>query len=392
MIKIQTGSIFTYVLFIPLLLVYHVWEDIKQAFYILPILTIVYLLIYQYFTKEKLELDKGLFQSLILLCLSAAIASFLNPYPLYGFTLARDMIIIGGPMIIFMWPLRFSHRNMIVLLFVAMLCYLIWIGFKVDFVFLKSLFKSNYDTAHEYDYGTIVGIFILYFLYKKDYKFLALSILYLLFANKRATYLGLLPAIGAYYVGIKFLKLDRNKWYLFAFLASYYVFFYLVGTHMISITECFLEVFDKKNIKVDSFLTGRVVMIQELTREIYGRGFMNYLFGNGPGQADFYLWEVIKNPIYNFYTRPINPHNDFLKLHFDLGLMGIVLYFIIMYYLYIVSNVGIMIFLYIVPLFLIENTLIYYPNLILCGIAARATLEDTSHFLLFKRQSVPLSS
>ena len=373
MLQLRKSSFFTYFLFIPLILIYHLFEDIKQVFYILPVPIVLSMLVFQYFNHqgEQMKLDKNMVQILVLYLAICGLSLFFAQDQIYWFTAWRDIIIISSPLIIFCFNVKYTHINVIVLMIASFLGYLIWIRFKIDLVFLKSLLVSNFEWRNEYDYGTITGIFIIYFLYKKDYKFLILSILFLLFVNKRATFLGLIPAILTFYGIIKFFHIDKSKGWLAVFLFAYFLFFYVFAINLPLIASVFLELMERKDIVLDDFLTGRIVMIRELTPEIYDRGWLNYLFGNGPGQADFYLWKVIKHPIYNFYTRPINPHNDFLKLHFDIGLVGVLIYFLIMYYMYCVSNVGVMIFLFVVPLFLIENTLIYYLNLILCCVVAR---------------------
>lgn len=374
MFQLNKGSFFTYFLFIPLILIYHLFEDFKQVFYVLPVPLLFSAVIFHYYNqKDKpIQLDRNMLQILALFLLICGLSLFFAPHQIYWFTAWRDIIIIASPLIIFSLDVKYSNRNVIMLMLGSFVGYLFWIKLKVDLVFLKSIFVSNYASQSEYDYGTITGIFILYFLFKKDYKMLAFAVVFLLLVNKRGTFLGILPAVIYYFGVIKFFKIDQNKLLLLFYLFIYYIGFYLVSVNLTTLASFFLDVMERKEVVVDNFLTGRVVMIRELTPELYNRGWLNYVFGNGIGQSDYYLWNVIKHPIYNFFTRPINPHNDFLKLHFDIGLVGVLCYFLVMYYMYCVSNVGILIFLFVVPLFLIENTLIYYLNLILCCVIARA--------------------
>ncbi|MDX2195468.1 MAG: hypothetical protein NW207_03535 [Cytophagales bacterium] len=375
MLKISPATVFTYLLFIPLIITYHFYEDIKQIFYLLAPLSIALILcIYLYDHKKRdINLHYGILQTLALYFLACAISLFFNFQDIYWFTAVRDMIIISSPLLIFMVRYEFVNHHIIALFITSFICYLIWIQFKIEFIHIKSLFESNYDWRHEYDYGTIVGPFILYFLYKKDYKMLLLSLLFLLLVNKRATFMGLLPAFFTYYVIIKFFKIDENKNVLIAFLMFYYFSFYIISINLPFFASMFLGLFGKGEILLDNFLTGRVIMINELQPELYNRGPVAYLFGNGVGQADYYLWKVIKNPVYNFYVKPVNPHNDYLKLHFDVGLLGVVVYFFMAYYMYVHnSGLGILMFLYTIPLLLIDNGLIYYFNLIVTCIISRA--------------------
>lgn len=167
--------------------------------------------------------------------------------------------------------------------------------------------------------------------------------------------------------------------WLFVFLFAYFMFFWMIGTNMEYFGKLFLQLVGNEDIDLDYFLTGRMILINHLQPEILNRGLITYLFGNGPGQADVFLWKTLKDgTIYLWETRPYLVHNDFLKLQFDIGLIGAVLYFFVFYYLYAVSRLGVLVFLYAIPLFLIDNTVIYLYNILVGGIAARVFHKQTA--------------
>ena len=152
--------------------------------------------------------------------------------------------------------------------------------------------------------------------------------------------------------------------------------------NLVPLVELFLKLIDKEYIDVDYFLTGRALLNNAIRPEIFDRDIISFFFGNGPGQAEYYIFKVIKHRVYDFQTKPFLVHNDFLKLHFDLGLFGVILYFFMMYVLYCRSNAGILMFLYTVPLFLIDNTIIFSYNILVACVAAN--IPDEKPALLSK--------
>lgn len=370
-----------YILFIPLLLAYHTLDEWKQIFYFMPFFGFfVVLLIYMFFGNLKdLKLNNSYLVIIIVYLISCTISLMLVApnTEIYWINVWRDIIITTGPLLLFsLKNLTFKHFHIIALFFTSFLCYLIWIKFDINFNLMQSIVKSNYDFDHEYHFGSVAGIFVLYFLYKKDYIFTGLAIFFMLLVNKRANLLGIFAAIGTFYVFIEFFKLDSNKKGLLIFLLIYFFCFYLIAMNLEFITNSILDISGKTDIKPDKFLTGRLFISQLWLPEVYNRGWANYLLGNGIGQSEYYLWKTIQHEVYYFYTKPFLAHNDLLKLHYDIGLIGVWVYFIVMYYLYCGSKPGLMMFFNFVALFLIDNTLIFSYNIIISCIVARVT-EDS---------------
>jgi O-antigen ligase len=121
---------------------------------------------------------------------------------------------------------------------------------------------------------------------------------------------------------------------------------------------------------------GREVFITYLKEAIQESDLLNYLFGYGPGQADVYLKEVARPDWGGLYGSSVNPHNDFLKLKFDYGLIGSLLMFLVFYSAYFKSKMGIMMFLYTIPLFLVDNSFIFIYFWFIALVLAR--YEDES--------------
>ncbi|TAF74118.1 MAG: hypothetical protein EAZ53_10385 [Bacteroidetes bacterium] len=383
-IKLDISEILVFGLFIPLLLVYHTIDEVKQIFYFMPFFGFITVIIIYLFFGNLIDIKLNfsyLIIAIIYLCSCAISLMLVAPTTeIYWTNVWRDIVITTGPLLLFSFKnLTFKHQHIIALFFASFVCYVIWIKFDINFNLMHSIIKSNFDYKHEYHFGTVAGIFVLYFIYKKDYIFTAIAIFFMLLVNKRANLLGIFASIGAFYLFIEFFKLDRTKKGLVVFLLIYFVCFYLIAMNLEFVTNFVLDISGKTDVKPDKFLTGRLFISQLWLPEVYNRGWINYLLGNGIGQSEYYLWKTIQHEIYYFYTKPFLAHNDLLKLHYDIGLVGVFVYFMVMYYLYCGSKPGLMMFFNFVALFLIDNTLVFSYNIIISCIVARVS-EDSKPF------------
>jgi len=384
-IKLVPSQVFIYFMFIPFLLIYHIntiyefSESLNSVFYFLPLLGVFMLLLYNFFTTDtKLQLNLSFIQLAIAYLTIVGVGMYFSDVEIYYPTFIRDIVIAVFPLLFFAFAWQFTERQFNWLFIAAILSYFIWIEFKFSPVFLSTILITSYSSV-EYHFGCVAGLFVVYYLYKKNWLWFAISIGFIFFVNKRANLLGLFAAIPVYYLLVKPFKIYDKKMWLFVFLFAYFMFFWMIGTNMEYFGKLFLQLVGNEDIDLDYFLTGRMILINHLQPEILNRGLITYLFGNGPGQADVFLWKTLKDgTIYLWETRPYLVHNDFLKLQFDIGLIGAVLYFFVFYYLYAVSRLGVLVFLYAIPLFLIDNTVIYLYNILVGGIAARVFHKQTA--------------
>jgi len=385
-VKLQPAQLFIYGLFIPFLVLYHVnyylslSESLNTLFYFLPVFGIIILLIHNFFAVDsKLKIDLSLIQLIFFYIFVVAVGQYFAQADIYYPNFIRDIVIAILPLLFFSFNWKFTEKQFNWLFFAAIISYCIWIEFKFSLSVLNTILVTSHS-ATEYHFGCVVGLFVVYYLYKKQWLWLAIAIIFILVVNKRANLLGLFASIPLYYLVVKPFKIYDKKNTLFIFLFLYYMFFWMIGTNMEYFGKLFLQLIGNEDIDLDYFLTGRMILIYQLQPEILGRGLLTFLFGNGPGQADVFIWKTLKDgSIYLWEAKPYLVHNDFLKLQFDVGLIGAVLYFFIFYYLYAVSRIGVFIFLYAIPLFLIDNTVIYLYNILVGCIAARVIEKPTQH-------------
>jgi hypothetical protein len=381
---ISYGSAFAYAIFLPLLIFYHLIEsyhflpsELKLAIYLVPTLGFISIVVHSYFfNKEKIiPLNLQTIEVFFLYLILCTVSKLLSQGEFYDEGFWRDLVITSTALLFFALPIRFKPMNLYVMFLIAVLCYFLWVEFSSQIVVLASVLVSNQFHV-EYHFGTVSGIFLIYFIYKRKYFWILLSFLFVLLVNKRATILGVVCAIMVFYGILKFFNILNRPKLLFGFLLVFYFIFYLIAINLPTLVSLFLQFINKADIEVDNFLMGRVILFDAIQPEIYDRGWLYYFFGNGVGQSEFHIWNSIYHEIYHFEVKPFLVHNDFLKLHFDIGLVGVFVYFLIMYQLYCVSELGVFIFLSIVPLFLIDNTIIYSYNILVGGVTARIVGDD----------------
>ncbi|MFN0050322.1 MAG: hypothetical protein ACKVOU_14455 [Cytophagales bacterium] len=382
--KVDASKLFVYFLFIPLLIIYHfaygydLPEVLRSIFYILPFAGLIVLFICNLFSPEsKLKLSVSYIQLAVAFLVIVAIGLYLNAKDIYFSTFYRDILIFVMPLLLFAFEWRFSERQFNWLFITAVFSFAAWKQFDLELNILNTILTTSQSDT-EYHFGCVVGIFVIYYLYKKKWLLLAISILFLSLVSKRASLLGLFAAVPIYYFIIKPAKLYDKKLWLFVCLFCYYMFFWMIGTNIEFFGKLFLNIIGKGEMDLDYFLTGRMILVNLLQPEILDRGFLSFMFGNGPGQAEVFLWKTMRHAnIYLWMAKPFLVHNDFLKMQFEIGFIGATLSFFIFYYLYAVSRLGIFIFLYTIPLFLIDNTIIYLYNILVGCIAARVFDKST---------------
>ncbi len=125
-------------------------------------------------------------------------------------------------------------------------------------------------------------------------------------------------------------------------------------------------------VNIGSVIQGRQETTLALRPKLWEDGFMAFLLGHGAGQSDMSL---TINQSVNWaagFPTPTNPHNDFLKIQYDYGIIGILFFFFLFYYLYAQNTLGILVFLFCIPVLLVDNTLVFIYHWLIAAIISRA--------------------
>ncbi len=373
-IRLNRSSIFLYVLLIPSLIAYHALDRAKLIYFI-PVIMIVLFLLENILTNKKeegMKYEPNMIFSLALYIILMLLGLGLNYDTLNYKVFIRDILIILSPIIVFTMKMSFNEKHIKWLFVASAVSYFAWVGFDIELDFSFNFIRSNYNLSTEFHNGVILGCFFLFFIYRKKFLWAIPAAILILMSGKRSIILGLLPAMATYYLFIKPLNIDKNKFLLALVLSLYFFVFYAIGLNLDTFAKWFLDLvgIDSRD-SLDRFLMGREIFIIHLKEHIAQSEIFQYLFGYGPGQADLFIHDVVR-PDWGSEKRDVmNPHNDFLKMRFDYGLIGSLLLFSIFYSAYIRTKMGIQIFLYTIPIFLVDNSFIFIYYWFIAMVVAR---------------------
>ncbi len=368
----KKADILVYFLIAPGLILYHALDRFKLIYFLPVIYLGIVFLSSRYSSREKVKLDLNIGIGILLYLLMVFLSMGASFWNIKVEPALRDVLIFLSPLILFLPHVRFKMVHVKVLFISSILSYVAWVGlesFNLEFSF--RILTSNYNSNSEFHNGIIFGGFFLVFLDRKKWLWALIALGVIFLTGKRAIFLGLLPAIGVYYIFLVPTKLNLDKAFVGLTTWLYFLSFLLVGYFLLEVSQWFIDQIDPNgSLTVNRFLMGREKFIFGLRREMESASVFIDLFGHGPGQADFYLMEHVR-PDWVNKGKPVNPHNDSLKLIFDYGWIGSSLFFGVLYSFYIKSRAGILMFLYTIPLFLVDNSLIFIYYLFIVGVISR---------------------
>jgi hypothetical protein len=254
------------------------------------------------------------------------------------------------------------------ILFLFVFIYLYVKDFNIRLVTISSFLEADQHNSNEFIIGFVFGVFVLYFLSIKEYRYLFLSLIVLIISSKRVSYLGLFIALPSYYF-FQYLTEDKKR----SFLTVYYIGIAVVAFFLNDIAIFFLKILNSYNdANLNKLLSSREVFNEILQNGFYKSDFINQIFGNGLGQADRYLQVNLPNEGFD-KSQPASPHNDFMKIIFDTGIVGLVVYFTLFKKIFLVNYQNPISFLYLFPVFMVDNSFAVVYYLMFCGILARVT-------------------
>lgn len=205
---------------------------------------------------------------------------------------------------------------------------------------IESLLKSNTSSLETNQHPFVFGIMALFFLFKKDYLFFFLNLIFVIISFKRIVILGLLFAIPIVFIERNNIKLLSDNRWIFLVLNIFYIYIIISFT-----SGVFNEPIQQlTGISIGEFTQGRNNILVELVDQFKEMNFFEKLFGMGQGYSYDLSISETKHA----------PHNDVLSILIDHGVVIFILFF---YYIYQEKNIFPVIYTNI--LFLTDNTLIY---------------------------------
>jgi hypothetical protein len=192
-----------------------------------------------------------------------------------------------------------------------------------------SAFEEGFD-SHQ---GGLVGPVYAVFFYTIGAKsaFL-LSFLMSLLGGKRIAIIAIMMGIATAWASLRFRALQKRSLRFVAVL-SLLLTLNLIGTYMLPISEGLYQSF-RPDAHIEQIMLGRYAITRELSRMMEERSIVETIFGSGPGSAGA-LAELVSDGTLS------SPHNDWLKLTYEYGIIGSLAITALMAAIYSSSRTGI---------------------------------------------------
>lgn len=336
----------------------------KYALYALPFaIPAVYLVV----ERGKLGLYRsGLFA--LMLYLGFALGSLLYNGPT-GFFTYRDLLIIGGNLLLFtiyVRPPPLVADMAMVTLGAGLLIEAIRNGVGLNINFFSG------DGIVESVLAFPLGVVFLYYFHERKWvrTFIALFLLFAAFKR-----IALFAAFIAVFIDIGFRLLGGRGIDKYA-AAAFVLVCSLVALLSDQLFSLFIDVFAPQGLDANDISVGRFQLATLLWDHVANHGSSHTVFGFGPGAADDLIDR--KGHI------ATNPHNDWLKLFFDYGIVGFAGAHVVLFILHARNTLGLMIYIYSAVLMMTDNTLIYTFYFVFVFLMMRIGLRDRYPLLRYR--------
>lgn len=345
------------------LIVWIVFKDgfAKYVLYSLPItLTIVYLIVRH--GAIRLHGPGGV--SFLLYVMCAATSMVANAW--YGFHAVRDVAIVAGYLYLYMLWFRLPASIADFSLFTLAVGMLVeaateGIGEEINLFGSQGILESTLAFP--------IGAVLLYYLHYRQWGRAAIAAFWLFLAFKRITFLAVVMAVGFDILISKYVRAGFARGAALAVV----LIISLVSLFSTQIFEYVAITLQIRETSANSISLGRYEMAKMLWSEMGANTWAKTIFGLGPGASDALLTEKTASATSN------NPHNDWLKIFYDYGVLGLVVIHVVLFRTLLEHRVGLMLYIYGAALMMTDNIFIYmfyHPFVLLLVAAARHEPES----------------
>lgn len=332
-------------------------NPVKYVIYSLPLtLGFVY---YASFGGAHARIDARGALALIIYSTSALTAMVANSWN--DFFALRDFAIVSGYLLLFVFWFRAPASIADMALSALGLCMIIEAAGRIgpdvgslgadgiyEFLGLSSPTESGFFGSHgilESTLGFPLGVVVLHYIHHRKWRQALIAGVLLFVAFKRITFLGVGLAVGLN------LLLGRGVSFRTGRLLALTTVALLSVTAIFStqIFENMADYFDLEQSSANSVSLGRYDIAVALWDRLGSGSLLNWTIGFGPGSADALV-------IGDF---DLNPHNDWLKVLFDYGILGFVCVHAVLLLNFVRHRLGIMLYVYTATLMMTDNIFIY---------------------------------
>lgn len=197
-----------------------------------------------------------------------------------------------------------------------------------------------------------MGMFVIFFSYYNKKALFWTSFIFTLLSSKRIVILALILIYIINRLTPSIRSLNKQAVILIAVIINL-IFVYIIIQFSLSKYDPFIEQY--LGLSADYISMGRKSIYENLFSRDEGN-WVKFFFGNGLGTS--YVETT------NFLEKEENLHSDVLKLFFDTGLLGLVIWIVFIYKLGFINKIAFLLTIYLNILYLTDNVLIYYDTMI----------------------------
>lgn len=264
----------------------------------------------------------------------------------------KEAMIIFGIFIIFIPKFEVTDQMILVLLlglFAAVLVQLVTIGINVKF----SLNLQKSEGLLENVFGLTFPVFAIYYAVRKKRLLFCISIILSIISFKRIALAGMVAAL-MFFVFCVFTRGSAQR----GGMLFHKILTVMVVVACIIVSFYFVPIIDFLYFDlgvIDSVLeatSGRYAGQKHFTAQVYGQDWLGLVFGNGPDSSTLLGQDVIWSTLSKF-------HNDWLKLLYEYGAIGLIAYVILFTRVHMSSLGGMSILLFTAILYITDNSFQY---------------------------------
>lgn len=314
-------------------------ESGRYVLYALPfILILLHALLFDFRLRIDLRGAAALAIYLAAAALSLLHADALGPYA------SRDVLIVGGYLLLFTFSFR-APPAIVDIISVGLV-----VGLAIEAsrkgLSLRTDFLES-DGILESGYAFPLGAVLLYNLYARRWLPSLIVGLFFFAAYKRIAILAVVM-IALIWLIVRLLRLERHEK---AVAVSVVVFCSAISLFSMHLFEWWAAQTGAEGSSANALSLGRFELVRILWNGLYQANLGDVMFGFGPGAADA--------AIETSMSAASNPHNDWVKILYDYGVVGVLAIHAILFLLFSRNSFSRMLYVYAGILMTTDNTFIY---------------------------------
>ena len=341
------------------------WISFKEdaAKYVLYSLPFTWSLLYLIARHGRVKIHRPGVEALMLYAALAMLSMALNRW--FDFFAVRDVAIIGGYLFLFTLWFRAPSSAADLALLVLTVNMIVeaaveGVGEEINLFGSQGILESTLAFS--------IGAILLYYLHKGRWGRAALAGIVLFLAFKRITFAAVPLALGFDLLMRRYGRCDM------AGAAAFCMVFLLsvIALFSTQIFEFVSETMNLYNTSANSISLGRYEIAVKIWAELLQKPWSDWILGSGPGSVDAFV--TTKSSLNN-------PHNDWLKILYDYGVLGFLVIHLILFRTLCEHRLGRMLYIYGAFIMMTDNIFIYmfyHPFVLLMICAARRDQEVAS--------------